>query len=159
MVVVPRWPPLASFMHNGCTIQWPVLFRSVCRLRFCLLAKYSIEQPFLVWCCVHPRKKVLVYIVHLWNDLFQLFVSATTEPDDDDQVTRAKYFIRDEFLVSASCLINCYLLVFLQVNYVKRSSFEFSNSFETFLIPFQIWKTLCKSLEGICNVPNLTNVP
>ena len=32
--------------------------------------------------------------------------TATSEPDDDEQVTRAKYFIRDEFLVSANRL-NC----------------------------------------------------
>ena len=33
------------------------------------------------------------------SDLTNLFFLAVPETDDDEQVTRAKYFIRDEFLV------------------------------------------------------------
>jgi hypothetical protein len=48
----------------------------------------------------------------------------------------------------------------LQVNYVKRSSFDFITHLEFSSLALQIWKTLCKSLEGICNVPiGCCNIP
>jgi hypothetical protein len=48
----------------------------------------------------------------------------------------------------------------LQVNYVKRSSFDFVTHLEFSSLAFQIWKTLCKSFEGICNVPiGWCNIP
>jgi hypothetical protein len=40
----------------------------------------------------------------------------------------------------------------LQVNYVKRSSFEFLNSLQFSLLLLQFKKLHCKSLEEICNV-------
>lgn len=54
-----------------------IIIQSLLRMFFCLV-------PYF---CQHH--------VEITNRL-----SATAEPDDDEQVTRAKYFIRDEFLVS-----------------------------------------------------------
>lgn len=51
----------------------------------------------------HCHKKTLVLMRYLFY-----CSSATPEPGEDPRVTRAKYFIRDEFLVSIS-----FLLVFL----------------------------------------------
>jgi hypothetical protein len=49
---------------------------------------------------------------------------------------------------------------YLQVNYVKRSSFDFVTHLEFSSLALLIWKTLCKSLEGICNVPiDCCNIP
>lgn len=42
---------------------------------------------------------------YLSNKIF-IFFAATPEPGEDPRVTRAKYFIRDEFLVSRDCLLN-----------------------------------------------------
>jgi hypothetical protein len=43
-------------------------------------------------------------------------------------------------------------LPFLQINYVKRSSFEFLNWLQFSSLLLQFKKLPCKSLEGICNV-------
>jgi hypothetical protein len=61
-------------------------------------------------------------------------------------------------------LVRCnkmYKIVILQVNYAKRSSFhEFLTHLEFSSLALQIWKTLCKSLEGICNIPiGCCNIP
>lgn len=40
------------------------------------------------------------------NVIFFPFI-ATAEPGDEESVTRAKYFIRDEFLVSYSSAVKC----------------------------------------------------
>jgi hypothetical protein len=40
----------------------------------------------------------------------------------------------------------------LQVNYIKRSSFEFLNWLQFSSLPLQFKKLPSKSLEGICNV-------
>jgi len=42
-----------------------------------------------------------------------LFVIATAEPGDEESVTRAKYFIRDEFLVSI-VLLDCFSVLGLK---------------------------------------------
>ena len=44
---------------------------------------------------------------------FCFFFKATAEPGDEEAVTRAKYFIRDEFLVSTIMLV--YLLASLSL--------------------------------------------
>ena len=41
---------------------------------------------------------------YLSNKIF-IFFTATPEPGEDPRVTRAKYFIRDEFLVSRDCCL------------------------------------------------------
>ena len=41
---------------------------------------------------------------YLSNKVF-IFLTATPEPGEDPRVTRAKYFIRDEFLVSRGCCL------------------------------------------------------
>ena len=43
------------------------------------------------------------WLITLSNKIFIFFI-ATPEPGEDPRVTRAKYFIRDEFLVSRDCL-------------------------------------------------------
>ena len=40
---------------------------------------------------------------------------ATAEPGDEESVTRAKYFIRDEFLVSIAFLVVCVLFLGAQI--------------------------------------------
>jgi hypothetical protein len=58
--------------------------------------------------------------------------------------------------VSKSCSIQ----FLLQVNYMKRSSFDYITHLEFSSLALQIWKTLCKSLEGICNIPiGCCNIP
>lgn len=42
-----------------------------------------------------------------WKTNFNVFVVATAEPGDEEAVTRAKYFIRDEFLVSINGRMDC----------------------------------------------------
>lgn len=51
-------------------------------------------------CCICARHRVTYVFVCVSN-------KATPEPGEDPQVTRAKYFIRDEFLVSSSEALCC----------------------------------------------------
>lgn len=48
---------------------------------------------------------ISVYINHVYINKIFIFFLATPEPGEDPRVTRAKYFIRDEFLVSRLSLL------------------------------------------------------
>lgn len=54
----------------------------------------------LQWCQANSSQ--LIRIIN--NICFCCVFAATPEPGEDPRVTRAKYFIRDEFLVSGACL-------------------------------------------------------
>lgn len=43
--------------------------------------------------------------------LFCAFIPAITDSGEDPEVIRAKYFIRDEFLVSVTCYYFPYILI------------------------------------------------
>lgn len=56
---------------------------------------------------MHMGKRAIALLI--FNPSFCLPADAIAEPGDEPEVIRAKYFIRDEFLVSNSILV-CLLL-------------------------------------------------